>query len=302
MPVQTQTRSQAVPPDPFGDPNPTRLVSPHPQKFSSKRDVPTDNNRETTNTRGQDPRRAKPIRSQTQQSVGNGRSQPPRRSLSQDSAPAPPVPEKSKPSKRSGKKGSAYADIIDHLDYSGGGPTFHHDGPFDACAPSRNRHRIKAPMAAWSEQTKQAIEEDFKASKESPRYEPPTKHVDAIARAWGIHEPEPFEDFSAGGGQSSDYRAYYPTQRRSEEAPRRREAAPRRAALPPPQPIFVPGAEVGFAPSEPSPPLSPGGGAGMKRSKSLMQRIRRMRENPNIPVNGGDSNGAQNTSAGWRWH
>ena len=174
-------------------------------------------------------------------------------------------------------------------------PAFHHDGPFDACAPSRNRHRIKAPMAAWSEQTKQAIEEDFRASKESPRYEPPPKHVDAIARAWGIHEPEPFEDFSAGGGQSSDYRAYYPTQRRSEEAPRRREAVPRKAVLPPPKPIFGPEPEADFVPSELPPPPSPGGGAGMKRSKSLMQRIRRMRENPNIPVNGGDSNGAQTT-------
>ena len=175
-------------------------------------------------------------------------------------------------------------------------PVFHHDGPFDACAPSRNRHRIKAPMAAWSEQTKQAIEQDFQASKEAPRYEPPRKKVDAIAEAWGIHEPEPFEDFSAGGGHSNDYRPHHiiPA-RRSEEAPRRREAPPRRTALPPPQPIFVPGAEAEFvAPPEPSPPLSPGG-AGMKRSRSLMQRIRRMRETPNMPVNNGDGNGVQNT-------
>ncbi|KAF9786995.1 Pal1 cell morphology protein-domain-containing protein [Thelephora terrestris] len=292
MPVQTQTRNQPVPTsDPFGDQNPIRLISP---KTSSKRDAALDNHRETTNTRGQDPHRTKPIRSQTQQNVGNGRPQaPPRRSLSQDSTPAPPVPEKSK-SKRSGKKGSTHADVIDRLDFTGVGPMFHHDGPFDACAPSRNRHRTKAPMAAWSEQTKQAIEEDFKA-KDSPRPEPARKHVDAIAQAWGIHEPEPFEDFSAGGGQSSDYRPYYPSQsRRSEEAPRRREAAPRRTALPPPQPIFVPGADAEFIPhSEPSPPLSPGNGAGMKRSRSLMQRFRRMRENPNMPMNNGDD--VQNT-------
>jgi len=32
----------------------------------------------------------------------------------------------------------------------------------------------------------------------------------------------------------------------------------------------------------------------MKRSKSLIQRFRRMRENPNMPMNG-DNNGAQNT-------
>ena len=27
---------------------------------------------------------------------------------------------------------------------------FHHDGPFDACAPSRNRQLTKAPMLAWT--------------------------------------------------------------------------------------------------------------------------------------------------------
>ena len=53
----------------------------------------------------------------------NGRPQvPPRRSLSQDSTPVPPVPEKSK-SKRSGKKGSTHADVIDRLDFTGVGPS-----------------------------------------------------------------------------------------------------------------------------------------------------------------------------------
>ena len=171
----------------------------------------------------------------------------------------------------------------------------HHDGPFDACAPSRNRHRTKAPVAAWSAQTRQAIEEDFKASKEAPHYEPPRKKVDAIAEAWGIHEPEPFEDFSAGGG-NNDYRTHNTISRRSEETPpqsgRRREAA-RRSALPPPLPIFAP--ESDFVPPEPSPPLSSGNETGMKRSKSLIQRIRKMRETPNMPVNNGDVNGVQNT-------
>lgn len=151
-------------------------------------------------------------------------------------------------------------------------------------------------MFAWSDQTKQAIEEDFRAIKESPRPEPPRKKVDAIAEAWGIHEPEPFEDFSAGGGHSNDYRPSHTTYtRKSEEAPsRRRESAPRRTALPPPKPIFVPEVDGDFVAPEPSPPLSPGSGAGMKRSKSLMQRIRRLRENPNAPVNNG-GDGVQNT-------
>jgi len=55
----------------------------------------------------------------------NGRTQAPaRRSLSQDSAPVPPVPEKEKSkSKRSGKKTSNHADVIDRLDFSGVGPS-----------------------------------------------------------------------------------------------------------------------------------------------------------------------------------
>ena len=69
MPVQTQTRSQPVPAnDPFGDQNPVRLVS---TKVHTKRDTAADNHRETATPRGQDPHRAKPIRSQTQQPVGS---------------------------------------------------------------------------------------------------------------------------------------------------------------------------------------------------------------------------------------
>ena len=152
-------------------------------------------------------------------------------------------------------------------------------------------------MAAWSEQTRQAIEEDFRATKDLPRYEPPRKKVDAIAEAWGIHEPEPFEDFSAGGGGGSDYRHNTISRRSEETTPQssRRREAPRRTALPPPQPIFVPEVDAEFIAPEPSPPLGLGEGAGMKRSRSLMQRIRRMRESPNMPVNSGDSNGVQNT-------
>ena len=154
-------------------------------------------------------------------------------------------------------------------------------------------------MAAWSEQTKQAIEADFRAPKQSPRYEPPKKNTDAaMAQAWGIFDPEPYEDFSAGGGQSNDSRLQYPSHsHKPEESPRRRDSAQRRAALPPPQPIFVPGADVDFIPPDASPPLSPGIGAGMsmKRSKSLLQRIRRMREKPNVPVANVDGDDVQTT-------
>ena len=175
---------------------------------------------------------------------------------------------------------------------------FHHDGPFDACAPSRNKNLTKAPVAAWSAQTRRAIEEDFKAMNEPARYEPPRKKVDAIAEAWGIHEPEPFEDFSAGGGHSNDYRPHHTTSsRRTDDTPPQsaRWRKPHKSALPPPQPIFAPHPDEEIVPPEPSPPPSPGNDAGMKRSRSLMQRIRRMRENPNMPVDDGDANGAQNT-------
>ena len=70
MPVQTQSRNQPVTTsDPFGDPNAIRVVPPVPPKVPSKRDTGMDNQRELTNARNQDPHRAKPIRSQTQQTV-----------------------------------------------------------------------------------------------------------------------------------------------------------------------------------------------------------------------------------------
>ena len=70
MPVQTQSRNQPVSTsDPFDDPNAIRLVPSLPPKASSKRDAGMDTQRDATNTRSQDPRRAKPNRSQTQQDV-----------------------------------------------------------------------------------------------------------------------------------------------------------------------------------------------------------------------------------------
>jgi hypothetical protein len=120
---------------------------------------------------------------------------------------------------------------------------------------------------------------------------PKKKKVDAIAEAWGIHEPEPFEDFSAGGGLNNDYR-YSPasTVSRSsnhveESRPTRRQPI-RKTTLPPPQPIFVPEPE-----EDASGPLSPPlpGEPGMKRSRSLMHRLRKMRETPNVPVSNDDT-------------
>ena len=130
-------------------------------------------------------------------------------------------------------------------------------------------------------------------------YEAPKKKHDAIAEAWGIHEPEPFEDFSAGGGYSAGGQSEYGgsrngTSRRGkepqdtrgkyreylEEGPRRQHT--KRTPIPPPQPIFAPDgdAEINAMPSSPNGPSSPGA---PKRTKSLMHRIRKMRENPTVP-------------------
>lgn len=137
-------------------------------------------------------------------------------------------------------------------------------------------------------------------------YEAPKKKHDAIAEAWGIHEPEPFEDFSAGGGfaggQTSEFNT--PTGRNGNHSSRRgkeprdrykdyledsqpqvRRQPTKRAPIPPPQPIFVPEAD-GDVPGAmpPSPTAAPSSPGAPKRTKSLMHRIRKMRDAPNVPA------------------
>jgi hypothetical protein len=52
--------------------------------------------------------------------------------------------------------------------------------------------------------------------------------------------------------------------------------------IPPPQPIFV---ADGSQPEAHSPQPSPvSGGIGISRNKSIIQRIRKMRDSPNVPV------------------
>ncbi|KAI0669800.1 hypothetical protein C8Q78DRAFT_146059 [Trametes maxima] len=251
-----------------------------------------------------------------------------RRSQSQDSVARAATAMEKKSGRPRPKKGSSHADVIDRLDFSGVGPMFHHDGPFDACAPSRNRHRNKAPMFAWSAATEADRDALASAREVSPRgqdspypsspdiyvpYEAPKKKHDAIAEAWGIHEPEPFEDFSAGGGATSRASGDYPrshgngngtgSSRRTKDgrdardvyreyldehhpSPSRRQPNSKRA-LPPPQPIFMPEGEFDNNPPSPTAvggtPGSPSGNA-PRRNKSIMQRIRKMRDAPNVPV------------------
>lgn len=156
----------------------------------------------------------------------------------------------------------------------------------------------------------------------SPTYDTPKKKVDAIAEAWGIHEPEPYEEFLAGGGttrygdtpsnsiyagreghgsrhttpqhsfgrRSKDgrdlrevYREYLDDDARQPQVRDKDRADKegrrlRRGVLPPPQPIMVPEVQSDVD----SGPGSPSGVP--KRTKSLMQRIRKMRDSPNVPV------------------
>jgi hypothetical protein len=117
--------------------------------------------------------------------------------------------------------------------------------------------------------------------------EPPKKKVDALAEAWGIHEPEPYEEFFAGGGDddgpitnSSSMREARPNGRRTREDLTSRPRGSNR--IPPPQPIFV---GDGQEPEAHSPQLSPtSGGANIGRNKSFISRIRKMRDSPNVPV------------------
>lgn len=235
------------------------------------------------------------------------RSSPPRgrgRSQSHDAVLlAAQAVEKNK--KTTKKKGSQHADVIDRLDFTGIGAMVHHDGPFDACAPSRNRHRQKAPMLAWRSHTGDdgpyAAASAFPGASDSPR-----RTVDAIAEAWGKHEPEPFEEFSAGGGtgdrdrtpSSSIYNGVAPAPRSASSSRREPARDPReayremvenatrttkRTPLPPPQPIFTAEGDQDPERPLPSPPLGSSSN-GPKRSKSLMQRLRRVRDAPNVPM------------------
>lgn len=146
----------------------------------------------------------------------------------------------------------------------------------------------------------------------------PKKQVDRIAEAWGIHEPEPYEEFFTGGsarpngetglasaassihgnidglrsrrnrdGREQQQYGDYSAEARIQ--PVRRNT---RTKLPPPQPIFMagsvsaPGEGANLSSSLPSPGIgSPGA---PKRSKSLMQKFRKMREAPNVPVDNAD--------------
>lgn len=131
----------------------------------------------------------------------------------------------------------------------------------------------------------------------------PKKRVDALAEAWGMAEPEPFEEFFAGGGDKSagdsikngrdshsssssrrakDARDAY--QDYHNDIPRTRSHRTR-STLPPPKPISLPGSRSMETDSTLDLSSSPEGGEpSPRRSRSLISRIRKMRDSPNVPV------------------
>jgi len=243
--------------------------------------------------------RTRPSRSNTAVSATAAKPSSGRRTHSEE--PGATITEKSRSGGKSRTKKSQHADVIDRLDFTGVGPMFHHDGPFDACTPSRNKHKSKAPMHAWGTKPNElnaqygnsAYPSSYAYGAFSNDYpEPPKKKVDAIAEAWGIHEPEPFQEFFAGGGRgegatptSSIYNGRSvarPTREEREPRPMRSPTA-RRPNVPPPQPIFVSDSPEVDEPVSSSPPAA-SSGYPPKRSKSLMHRIRKMRDAPNVPV------------------
>ncbi|KZO98398.1 hypothetical protein CALVIDRAFT_44890 [Calocera viscosa TUFC12733] len=266
------------------------------------------------------------------------------------------------------KKASMHADIIDMMDYSGNG-RFHHDGPFDAVARSRNVHPSRAPMGVFDYDTllptsggggpyptsaaiaavaappqrplhTRARSSATGAVAPSVAINPafiqspvvPDKKKNAVAEAWGIADPEPFEEFSAGGtagnngysahvspvsasapSGSASRTAYNDYWNEGDAARNASRNARRTRTLPPPQQIMLPGSN--FDPNayrdiqEDSPgsddkaysPISPTAYPGtspprFKRTKSLMQRIRTMRDNPNVPVGAPDPDGVDPVS------
>ncbi|WWC89899.1 uncharacterized protein L201_004828 [Kwoniella dendrophila CBS 6074] len=259
------------------------------------------------------------------------------------------------------KKGSRHADVIDTWDPTGlGSAMWHHAGPYDAAAPSRNQNLPgnKAPMKAFRAPPVQSpppkgpttislssppvvpakdlpgevpekpahrrgpsanrigappsnrrvsgggLTGQYSTSMPSsggyfPNMDEPTDEA-AIARmerqkereakrralkaAWGVDTPEPFEDF---GGSPVDGTVDLATDNYSPEAfsaplPGKSARSPgiRFGAAANSPPVK----EEAYSPTGENPPAitRAAGPGGVKRTKSLMQKIKTMRENPSL--------------------
>ncbi|KAF3910061.1 hypothetical protein ABW21_db0209126 [Orbilia brochopaga] len=99
--------------------------------------------------------------------------------------------DKSKKSSDRRKRAAAPLDIIDKLDVTGiyGGGLFHHDGPFDACNPHRNKNKNRAPMQAFPKDSKNNVLGGFDFD---------LKTNDPHSHLFGNRDPEAYLDFAAG--------------------------------------------------------------------------------------------------------
>lgn len=103
------------------------------------------------------------------------------------------------------KKPSRKLDIIDQLDATSiyGTGLFHHDGPFDACNPNRNKKgsRRLAPMQAFPEGS----------LNNSLRGGPVNAKPDHSTLLMQNSGPEAFGDYSRGGAKAAHYEGYGPS-------------------------------------------------------------------------------------------
>ncbi|ADV19588.1 hypothetical protein I305_03019 [Cryptococcus gattii E566] len=240
------------------------------------------------------------------------------------------------------KKGSRHADVIDTWDPTGlGSAMWHHAGPYDAAAPSRNTNlpTTKAPMKAFEKPESPvapprgpstiSLSPPVPPAKDTPRdvsepdrrrpsrgistgrrsagdgltgqystsmpsdggyfpnigEEDPQDEVTlarierqrereskrkALKAAWGIDTPEPFEDYGGTPNDGPIDRFRLGIDPRT--PPIKEDSTSPTLESPPPLRAVVTATNV--------PP------GGIKRTKSLMQKIKTMRENPNIPFRG----------------
>ncbi|KAI9817719.1 MAG: hypothetical protein M1826_001475 [Phylliscum demangeonii] len=139
------------------------------------------------------PREHRPVRRNSESSVAGGRSDRPEvdPSRHRDGRPrdrrhrAPP------PASYRPKQSSRRLDVIDKLDVTSiyGTGLFHHDGPFDACNPNRNRKgSLRAPMHAFAKDSANSV-----LGGSGPIH----KDIDH-ALFFGDRGAEAFSDFSSG--------------------------------------------------------------------------------------------------------
>ena len=194
--------------------------------------------------------------------------------------------------------GSRRLDVIDQMDISGivGASMFHHDSPYDACSPYKNRSGAAAPMRAF------AADDPASGSSAAPARlgpapdsapslrNPPHLSMDVedsagyfstpLAEMWG-QSSEPWQEFSATQEQQHPRRAGYGAYRESltdypdMETILRGGTRVSEADAPPAEP----------APAEPAPEMPQ---SSMKRSKSLAQRLRRLRVGPEEAAGGAE--------------